>query len=103
MLGWLGNIDPDEFYYAQHRTGGTFNFHKYSNPQPSTRCSTQAATQTDQSARKETYDQAAKQIVDDVWYLYLYNPDVVQGGASRSTATRSAPTRPSTSAMCPGP
>ena len=31
LLGWLGNIDPDEFYYAQHHSEGTFNFHKYRN------------------------------------------------------------------------
>ena len=23
MMGWLGNIDPDDFYYAQHHTDGT--------------------------------------------------------------------------------
>ncbi|PZF96031.1 ABC transporter substrate-binding protein [Micromonospora deserti] len=78
MLGWLGNIDPDEFYYAQHHSGGTFNFHKYRNPTVD-RLLDQARTETDQAARKRQYDQVAKQIVDDASYIYLYNPDVVQG------------------------
>ncbi|MFR9775727.1 ABC transporter substrate-binding protein [Micromonospora sp. MS34] len=82
MLGWLGNIDPDEFYYAQHHTGGTFNFHKYSNPAVD-KLLDQARTETDQAARKQEYDQAAKQIVDDASYIYLYNPDVVQGWSKK--------------------
>ncbi|MGX4654116.1 ABC transporter substrate-binding protein [Micromonospora sp. SCSIO 07396] len=84
LLGWLGNLDPDEFYYAQHRTGGTFNFHKYSNPAVDTLLD-QARTQTDEAARKQTYERAAKQIVDDASYIYLYNPDVVQGWSPRVT------------------
>ena len=35
----------------------------------------------DEDARKQLYDQAAQLIVDDVSYLYLYNPDVVQAWA----------------------
>ena len=33
MMGWLGNIDPDDFYYAQHHTDGSSNAQKYSNPE----------------------------------------------------------------------
>ncbi len=32
MMGWLGNIDPDDFYYAQHHTDGTSNAQKFSDP-----------------------------------------------------------------------
>ncbi|MGY2002773.1 ABC transporter substrate-binding protein [Blastococcus sp. SYSU DS1024] len=80
MLGWLGNIDPFDFYHAQHITDGSSNYQGYSNPQVD-ELLTQAATETDQDARKELYDQAATLIVDDVSYLYLYNPDVVQAWA----------------------
>ncbi|MCF6737574.1 ABC transporter substrate-binding protein [Blastococcus sp. KM273129] len=80
MLGWLGNIDPFDFYHAQHITDGSSNFQGYSNPQVD-ELLTQASTETDQDARKELYDQAATLIVDDVSYLYLYNPDVVQAWA----------------------
>ncbi|MFV2101009.1 ABC transporter substrate-binding protein [Micromonospora sp. LOL_024] len=82
MLGWLGNIDPDEFYYAQHHSGGTFNFHKYNNPAVD-RLLDQARTEVDQTARKQQYDQVAKQIVDDASYIYLYNPDVAQGWSTQ--------------------
>ena len=77
MLGWLGNVDPADFYQAQHITGGSSNYQKYSNPEVD-RLLTEASTETDQDRRKELYDSAAKIIVDDVSYLYLYNPDVVQ-------------------------
>jgi peptide/nickel transport system substrate-binding protein len=75
MLSWLGNIDPDEFYYAQHHSEGTFNFQGYSNPEVD-KLLDEAKTETDQATRKDLYDQAAKQIVDDASYIYLYNPDV---------------------------
>jgi peptide/nickel transport system substrate-binding protein len=77
MLCWLGNIDPADFYEQQHITGGSSNYQSYSNPEVD-RLLTEAATEVDQDARKQLYDQAAKIIVDEVSYLYLYNPDVVQ-------------------------
>jgi peptide/nickel transport system substrate-binding protein len=80
MLSWLGNIDPADFYEQQHITDGSSNYQGYSNPQVD-QLLTQAATEVDQDARKALYDQAAKLIVDDVSYLYLYNPDVVQAWA----------------------
>ncbi|MEX2659332.1 MAG: ABC transporter substrate-binding protein, partial [Acidimicrobiales bacterium] len=76
LLGWLGNIDPDDFYYAQHRTDASFNFHGYSNPEVDELLDA-AREETDEEARKELYDEAVKIIVDEVSYLYLYNPDVV--------------------------
>jgi peptide/nickel transport system substrate-binding protein len=80
MLGWLGNIDPDEFYYAQHHSDGQFNFHGYSNPELD-QLLDDAKTETDTDARKDLYNQAAELIVDDASYIYLYNPDVIQGWA----------------------
>ena len=76
LLGWLGNLDPHGFYYAQHRTGANFNFHGYSNPEVDELLD-DARVETDQDRRKELYDQAAELIIDDVSYLYLYNPDAV--------------------------
>ncbi len=80
MLGWLGNIDPQDFYYAQHHSDGANNYQKYSNPEVD-RTLDQAAQETDEAARKALYDEAVKMIVDDASYTYLYNPDVVQGWA----------------------
>jgi len=78
MLGWLGNIDPDDYYCAQHRTDANFNFQGYSNPEVDEALDA-ARSETDDEARKELYDQAVRQIVDDGSYIYLYNPQVVQG------------------------
>jgi peptide/nickel transport system substrate-binding protein len=74
MLSWVGNIDPDDFYYAQHHTDGNFNFQGYSNAEVDSLLD-QARIETDQAARKALYDQAAKIIVDEASYTYLYNPD----------------------------
>ena len=74
---WVGNLDPFDYYHAQHITNGSFNFHGYSDPEVD-ELLTQAAAETDRDARADLYNQATELIVDDVSYLYLYNPDVVQ-------------------------
>jgi peptide/nickel transport system substrate-binding protein len=81
MLGWLGNIDPDDFYYSQHHSSGSNNYQKYDNPELDDLLD-RARTETDEDARKDLYDQAAETIVDDASYTYLYNPEVVQGWSS---------------------
>lgn len=78
MWSWIGNLDPGDFYFAQHRTGGGFNAQGYSNPAVDELLDA-AASETDRDARKALYDQAAKLIIDDASYIYLYNPDVVAG------------------------
>ncbi len=78
ILGWLGNIDPQDFYYDQHHTGGSSNYQHYSNSQVD-KLLDQARQETDQAKRKDLYDRAAKIIVDEASYTYLYNPDVAQG------------------------
>jgi peptide/nickel transport system substrate-binding protein len=82
MLGWLGNIDPDDYYYAQQHTGGSFDFQKFSNKTVD-KLLDQARTTTDVAQRTNLYDQAAKVIVDQASYIYLYNPDVVQAYSSK--------------------
>jgi peptide/nickel transport system substrate-binding protein len=77
MMGWLGNIDPDDFYYAQHHTDGTSNAQKFSNPEVD-RLLDAGRVETDRDRRKADYAQAADIIADQVSYLYLYNPSVIQ-------------------------
>jgi peptide/nickel transport system substrate-binding protein len=77
MMGWLGNIDPDDFYYAQHHTGGSSNAQKYSNPEVDHLLDA-GRVETDQRARHDDYAKAAALIADQVSYLYLYNPSVIQ-------------------------
>ncbi len=77
MLGWLANIDPDEFYYSQHHSEGNFNAQGYSNPEVD-RLLDEARVETDTDARKALYDEAATIIADEASYIYLYNPSVIQ-------------------------
>jgi peptide/nickel transport system substrate-binding protein len=75
LWSWIGNLDPSDFYYNQHHTGANYNAQGYSNPEVDTLLD-EASTETDHDARKALYDQAAKLIVDDASYIYLYNPEV---------------------------
>ena len=77
MLGWLGNIDPDDFYYAQHHTGGSSNAQKYSNPEVD-RLLDAGRVEANRELRQQDYAKAATIIADQVSYLYLYNPSVIQ-------------------------
>ncbi|MHA3020486.1 ABC transporter substrate-binding protein [Mycobacterium sp. BMJ-28] len=84
MMGWLGNIDPDDFYYAQHHTGGANNAQKFSDPRVD-KLLDAGRTQTDQRVRQQDYAQAATLIADEVSYLYLYNPAVIQAWSPNLT------------------
>ncbi|MBD3780636.1 MAG: ABC transporter substrate-binding protein [Micrococcales bacterium] len=77
MMGWLGNIDPDDFYYAQHHSDGGSNAQGYSNPEVDALLDA-GRVETDDDARQELYAQAATTIADEASYIYLYNPSVVQ-------------------------
>lgn len=77
MMGWLGNIDPDDFYYAQHHTDGTSNAQKYSNPEVD-KLLDAGRVETNQDARADIYRRAATIIADECSYIYLYNPSVIQ-------------------------
>lgn len=77
MMGWLGNIDPDDFYYAQHHTKGTSNAQKFSNREVD-RLLDAGRVETDRNARADDYAKAATRIADEVSYIYLYNPSVIQ-------------------------
>jgi len=76
LLGWLGNIDPYDFYHLQHHSEGIFNFHGYANEEVD-RLLDEALTETDEARRKELYDEAVEMLVDEVSYGFLYNPFVV--------------------------
>jgi len=87
---WIGNIDPFDYYHAQHITDGGFNFQGYSNPEVD-ELLTQAAAETDEDARKELYAEAEQLIVDDVSYLYWFNPDVVEAWSSSVSGYEARP------------
>ncbi|QEW02135.1 ABC transporter substrate-binding protein [Microbacterium lushaniae] len=77
MMGWLGNIDPDDFYYSQHHSTGASNAQKYANPEVDQLLDA-GRVETDTEARKDLYAQAATIIADEASYIYLYNPSVIQ-------------------------
>jgi peptide/nickel transport system substrate-binding protein len=81
MLGWLGNVDPYSYYHSQHTCDGSNNYQGYCDEETD-QLLTEAATETDESARKTLYDQAAERIVDANSYIYLYNPQVLQAWSS---------------------
>lgn len=76
-MGWLGNIDPNDFYYSQHHSEGSSNAQGYSNAEVD-RLLDEGRTETDEDRRQEVYDEAATIIADEASYIYLYNPSVIQ-------------------------
>ncbi|QOD93098.1 ABC transporter substrate-binding protein [Chryseoglobus sp. 28M-23] len=77
LMGWLGNLDPDDFYYAQHYSSGGFNVQGYSNAEVDSLLDA-GRVETDEATRYDIYAEAATIIADEASYIYLYNPDVVQ-------------------------
>ena len=65
MLGWLGNLDPQDLYYSQHHSEGGNNYQSYSNPEVD-RALEAAGRETDEERRQELYNEAVKMIVDKV-------------------------------------
>jgi peptide/nickel transport system substrate-binding protein len=68
-VSWSGRIDPDGNMYAWWHTGGDFNDSLYSNSQVDGWLE-DARTTTDQGKRKQDYDNAQKQIVQDAPYVF---------------------------------
>ncbi len=90
VCSWNVLVDPDDFFYAQHKTGEVFNFTGYSNAKVDELLDQGRQTQGF-DARYPIYQQINKMIVDDAPYIYLYNPDqinayrdYVKGFAARS-------------------
>lgn len=77
MMSWLGNVDPDDFYYSQHHSEGGSNPQGYSNPEVDELLDA-GRTETDEDTRRELYGRAATIIADEASYIYLYNPSVLQ-------------------------
>jgi peptide/nickel transport system substrate-binding protein len=70
VCGWIGLVDPDDFFYAQQKTGQVFNFTGYSNPDLD-KLLDQGRQELDPNKRKEIYDQVQKILIDDLPYIYL--------------------------------
>ncbi len=68
-VNWSGRIDPDGNMYAWWHTGGSFNDSLYSNSQVDQGLDG-ARTTADKAKRKQDYDSAQKQIVQDAPYVF---------------------------------
>lgn len=73
VCSWNVLVDPDDFFFAQHRTGQVFNFTGYSNPTVDELLDQGRVTQ-DEQERAGIYEQVNQLIVDEAPYIYLYNP-----------------------------
>lgn len=71
MLSWLGLTDVESYFYLQHRTGNSFNFTGYSNPEFDALVD-EGRTIDDFDERYAIYQQANQILVDDAPYIYLY-------------------------------
>ncbi|WP_154794436.1 ABC transporter substrate-binding protein [Occultella kanbiaonis] len=92
MMGWLGNIDPDDFYYAQHHSAGASNAQGFANAEVDELLDA-GRVETDQGARYDLYAQAATIIADEASYIYLYNPSVIQAWSPDLTGYEVLPDR----------
>lgn len=73
VCSWNGLVDPDDYFYAQHKTGEVFNFTGYSNATVDELLDEGRRTQAFDE-RYGIYQQINQTIVDEAPYVYLYNP-----------------------------
>ena len=73
ICSWNGLVDPDDFFFAQHRTGEVFNFTGYSNPTVDELLD-EGRGIADMDSRREIYAEINRIIVEEAPYIYIYNP-----------------------------
>ncbi len=93
VIGWVGFVDPDEYLYNIFHTDGIWNQQGYSNPEVD-QLLEEGRRVSDQSQRKEIYQEAQKLIAEDAPMVFLYvNPqasalqDYVKGFDVNPTVT----------------
>ena len=91
MMGWLGNIDPDDFYYAQHHTDGTSNCQKILQPRGRPTAGRRPRRDRPTTPATTIYAKAATIIADECSYIYLYNPSVIQAWTPGLSGLRGPP------------
>ncbi len=76
VVGWLGFIDPDEFFYNIFHSAGKWNQQVYNNPELDALLEKGRVT-IDQQERKEIYHNVQKILAHDVPMAFLYmNPRI---------------------------
>jgi peptide/nickel transport system substrate-binding protein len=82
MLSWLALTSVEDYFFLQHRTGQSFNFTGYSNPEFDALVD-QAREVEDFDERYALYEQANKILVDDAPYIYMYAKSEVKAWSPR--------------------
>lgn len=77
-FGYSARVDPDQTFYPRFHSDGVHNAMQYSNPDLDKLLDAGRA-EIDPDARKQTYDDAQKLLVEDLPWLWLYLPDVAMG------------------------
>ncbi|WP_102124779.1 ABC transporter substrate-binding protein [Deinococcus planocerae] len=78
LLNWSGRIDPDGNIYDWVRTGGTYNYGRYSNKEVDALLG-KARLLSAMSARKATYNVALGKVLEDMPYIWVYHQSLLYG------------------------
>lgn len=76
VIGWLGLSNPDYSMFRQFSNGGANNWGKCNDPALD-QLLRQARTTLDQTKAKDLYAQAAKLVVQNAYYIFLQNQEVI--------------------------
>ena len=76
VIGWLGLSNPDAGMFRQFTNGGANNWGKCNDPALDGLIK-QARTTLDQTKAKDLYAQAAKLVVQNAFYIFLQNQEVI--------------------------
>ncbi|AWN22496.1 peptide ABC transporter substrate-binding protein [Deinococcus irradiatisoli] len=87
LLNWSGRVDPDGNIYDWVRTGGAYNYGRYSNKDVDALLA-KARTQSAISARKATYNVALGKVLDDMPYIWVYHQNLLYGVSNKVTGLK---------------
>ncbi|ACO48005.1 ABC transporter substrate-binding protein [Deinococcus deserti] len=90
LLNWSGRIDPDGNIYDWVRTGGTYNYGRYSNKEVDALLA-KARAQSSMSARKATYNVALGKVLSDTPYIWVYHQSNMYGTTKAVSGLKSIP------------
>ena len=90
LLNWSGRVDPDGNIYDWVRTGGAYNYGRYSNKEVDALLA-KARLQSAMSARKATYNVALGKVLDDMPYIWVYHQNLLYGVTKNLSGLKPSP------------
>jgi peptide/nickel transport system substrate-binding protein len=91
LVGWLGFVDPDEWFYNIFHSEGAWNQQQYSNPDLDALLE-QGRMESNQDRRREQYQRAQKMILKDAPVVLLYINEQTSAFLNRVQGYRVHPT-----------